>query len=296
MSETLTVTASGRSLEEMKASVRLRMRNMVNDALGIGMDLMETKEACRHGEWMPFLKDVGISSSSAANYMRIAREVEADSKMASLPYTKILALLSAPAEEREELADAAANMSAAEIRKLTEERNKAAEAANVETARADAAEEKARRMEETLDRVAQLANERENELKAKLLEAENNRVEVEVVKVPEDYERIKAKLEAAERSARDLIDAAADAEERATAAELELEALRFESKNSSLAKTLRVAVTAFLADCQTMPGCPEQLIREQKDINWELNRIEVWIEAMRETLHGTVLPETAVVV
>ena len=123
----LITTASGRTLEEMKAGIRIRMRNMVNNALEIGIDLMEVKEACRHGEWMPFLREIGISASSAANYMRIAKEVSADSKMATLPYTKILALLAAPPEEREKLAAAAEDMSAAEIRRLTEERNRAAE-------------------------------------------------------------------------------------------------------------------------------------------------------------------------
>ena len=138
------ITASGRTLEEMKAGIRIRMRNMVNSALEIGFDLMEAKDACRHGEWMPFLKDIGLSASTAANYMRIAKEVSADSKMATLPYTKILALLAAPPEEREELAAAAEDMSAAEIRRLTEERNRAAEAANSETVRADQAEKDAK--------------------------------------------------------------------------------------------------------------------------------------------------------
>lgn len=147
------ITASGRTLEEMKAGIRIRMRNMVNSALEIGFDLMEAKDACRHGEWMPFLKDIGLSASTAANYMRIAKEVSADSKMATLPYTKILALLAAPPEEREELAAAAEDMSAAEIRRLTEERNRAAEAANTESARADQAEREAK---EYYDEIASL--------------------------------------------------------------------------------------------------------------------------------------------
>ena len=144
----MVITASGRTLGEMKAEIRIRMRNMVNNALEIGIDLMEAKDACRHGEWMPFLKEIGLSASTAANYMRIAKEVSADSKVAQLPYTKILALLAAPPEEREELATAAEDMSAAEIRRLTEERNRAAEAANSETVRADQAEEALKKSEE----------------------------------------------------------------------------------------------------------------------------------------------------
>ena len=114
MPNTIT-TNKGRSMEEITASVRIHMRNMVNNALELGTDLAEAKEACAHGQWLPWLKSVGISSSTAANYMRIAREVEADSRVAQLPYTKILALISAPPEEREELAEMAEDMSAAEI-------------------------------------------------------------------------------------------------------------------------------------------------------------------------------------
>ena len=107
----------------------------------IGRRLTEAKAQLKHGEWLPWLKSVGISASTAANYMRIAKEISPDSRIAQLPYTKILALMAAPAEDREALADAAESMSAAEIRRLTEERNKAAEAANAESTRADAAEE-----------------------------------------------------------------------------------------------------------------------------------------------------------
>lgn len=153
MPDTEITTMSGRTLEEVKAGIRMRMRNMVFNALEIGNDLIEAKDACGHGQWLPFLRDIGFSASTAANYMRIAREVGADSRMAQLPYTKILAVLAAPPEDREELAAAAEDMSAAEIRRLTEERNKAAEAANIESSRAEQAEREAK---EYYDEIAHL--------------------------------------------------------------------------------------------------------------------------------------------
>ena len=68
MPNTITTT-SGRSMEEITASVRIHMRSMVNNALEIGIDLIEMKDACQHGEWMPWLKEIGLSASTAANYM-----------------------------------------------------------------------------------------------------------------------------------------------------------------------------------------------------------------------------------
>ena len=230
------ITSSGRTREEITASVRLHMRNMVGSALEIGADLIEMKEACQHGEWLPWLKEIGLSSSTAANYMRIAREIGTDSRIAQLPYTKILALMAAPKEDREALAEAADSMSAAEIRRLTDERNRAAEAANAETARADRAENDAKmfnqeasalrvQLQTAEKKIDGLRNELNGkaqyaeELRAQLLVAENNRVEVEVEKIPDDYEDLK-------RQKKELIEAAAEAEERAAAAEAELEEAR----------------------------------------------------------------------
>ena len=313
---------NGRSMEEITASVRIHMRNMVNNALDLGVDLTEAKEACAHGEWIPWLKSVGISSSTAANYMRIAREIHADSKIAQLPYTKILALMAVPPEEREALADAAEDMSAAEIRRLTEERNRAAEAANTETARADQAEADAKQfsqeaaslrvqiqnMKENLahaeserhkaavdltkmsqayerqkKRIDQLHDELEQE-HGKLLFAENNRIEVEVERVPEDYEAVKAQLATMEQQEKDLVNAAAEAEERAAAAEAELDALRAGETSENLSRTLRIAVNTFMTDCQTMPAHPEQLIRDRERVERNVKMIESWCAAMRDAL------------
>lgn len=303
------VTASGRSLEEVKAGIRMRMRNMVFNALEIGTDLIEAKEACLHGQWLPFLRDVGFSASTAANYMRIAREVSADSKMAQLPYTKILALLAAPPEEREELATAAEDMSAAEIRRLTEERNKAAEAANIESCRAEQAEKTIKELRAKLQESERMADQRLEDLKqaremtgemikshndeigdlkARLLTAENNRVEVE--KIPEDYEIIKKKLAAAERSAQDLIEAAAEAEERASAAEAELEEARAENAQNGTSEyeKMHFAMKTFLMQCELMAVRPDRLMRDADHVRRDVERLRQWCDAMENalTLHA----------
>lgn len=307
----LIVTASGRTLDEVKAGIRIRMQGMVNSALGIGMDLIEAKEACKHGEWMPFLKEIGLSASTAANYMRIAKEVKPESAMAALPYTKILALLAAPPEEREELAGAAEDMSAAEIRRLTEERNKAAEAANTETARADQAEADAKRFYDenaklnnkiqilkqnekalvfTVDQYKDIKEKLENDvrdLKGKLLEAENNRVEVEVA--PKDYDALK-------RQQAELIEAAAAAEERAAQAEAELEEARSENARNGVSdfEKLHLAMKTFLMQCELMALNPAGLLGDREKVQKDVERLQLWCEAMSDAM--SVVPVKAVVV
>ena len=296
------ITQSGRTAEEITASVKFHMRNMVNSALEIGLDLTEMKEACRHGEWLPWLKTVGISSSTASNYMRIAREVSADSKMAGLPYGKVLALLALPPEERESVAEQADEMSAAEIRRLTEERNKAAEAANAETVRADRAEADAKEYYDDAARLRQIVTNREHrirelikehqtemdEMKAKLLTAENNVVEVE--KVPEDYERLK-------KEKQELLDAAAEAEERAAAAEAELEEVRAGGTGEAdpAWKVLKVALTRFMADVEMLPLDPAELLVERSRVEANLTRLEAWTRQMRQALFSALPGEGAVV-
>jgi hypothetical protein len=320
------ITASGRTLEEVKAGIRIRMRNMVNSALEIGIDLTEAKEACRHGEWMPFLREIGLSASTAANYMRIAKEVSADSRMAALPYTKILALLAAPPEDREALADAAEDMSAAEIRRLTDERNKAAEAANAETRRADQAEADAKMfnqenaglrnkitvLEDKLEKAEKERHEarcdlsksseayerqkrRIDELHAALLEAENNRVEVEklVEVIPEDYNRLKMEQ-------KELLDAAARAEERASEAEAELERLQMDeagrqAKEKPVGIVLSQAMNVFFGECELMPFSPAELQRDRYAVEHCVGMIREWCQRMDEALDTPVITEANVI-
>ena len=299
------ITASGRTREEITASVRIHMRSMVNNALEIGMDLIEMKDACQHGEWMPWLKEIGLSASTAANYMRIAREVSGDSKMAQLPYTKILALMAAPKEDREALAEAAENMSAAEIRRLTEERNKAAEAVNAETARADQAEKDAKMFNQEAanlrNKVSVLQNELNKQtqysedLRGKLIEAENNRVEVEkiVEKVPEDYHRLKMEQ-------KELLDAAARAEERANEAEAELERIQMngdgvKQPEKPVGILLNEAVNVFLGSCDMMTFDPVSLQRDASAVRHSVGMIHDWCLRMEEALGMPVIAEADVV-
>lgn len=142
MDGTNTIT---RTIEEITVSARMNMQDMTNRAIALGHDLSEAKQVLGHGHFLPWLDSIGISSSTAANFMKVAREVAPGSRLAGMQYSRVLALLAAPAEDREALAEETEGKSAAEIRRLIAERDKAAESCNAETVRADRAEADAKR-------------------------------------------------------------------------------------------------------------------------------------------------------
>lgn len=70
----------------------------------IGKRLLEAKEQLPHGQWEAWLeKSVEFSLGTAKRFMKIASEYGSNrSPVIDLPYTKLLALLQLPPEEREE--------------------------------------------------------------------------------------------------------------------------------------------------------------------------------------------------
>ena len=314
-----------RSIEEITISARYNMQDMINRAISLGKDCIDAKEQLGHGKFLPWLKELGLSSSTASNYMRVAREIAPGSRLAAEGYSRALALLSAPAEDREALAEETEGQSAAEIRKLIEERNRAAEAANAETARADRAEQEAKRFYDELasqksdiSRLEARANvnyqnyrdaqaetkrlkEENAQLRADLLTAENNRVEVEKVveKVPEDYERIKKQLENAKRSADDLIEAAAAAEERAAAAEAELEAMNSGTENrpEPVWKVVHMAVERFQMDVRpVLAATPAELAKAAQQIRFDVESLRAWADTIDEMMQKNLQGSGAVII
>ena len=217
MSE-LTLEARGgvlRTLPELEAAIGYYKRQTAEGIIGIGAALNEAKEQLGHGEWLPWLAKVQINARAAQNYMRVAREIAPGSVMAGLPYTKALALLDAPEEVREQLLDEGVeDRSAAEIRRLTKERDRALSANQLQV-------EKMQEMQAKLDRAAenqkQLKEMRDyyetvsREWKNKLAEMERHPKTVEVP--PEDYAELK---EAVETLRQQLAEAEAAAEEAET--------------------------------------------------------------------------------
>lgn len=171
-------TPAVRTIPEIEADILAQKRTIGASVVFIGRALIEAKSQLSHGEWGRWLAErVEFSASSAENYMRIAREFEGDSALLSLPYSKVLALLPVPREEREAFAkeNSVEDKSVAQIRQLIRERDEARRKAQAD---AITASEFRRRSEEAERKIRELESRKPE------------RVEVEVA--PEDYKKVMA--------------------------------------------------------------------------------------------------------
>ena len=214
-----TSQAPARSLIEIEAEIMAQKRTMGRSIVIIGQALREAKGQLAHGEWGDWLRDkVNFSQGTAENYMRIAEQVSGESMLLDLPYTKILALLSVPEEDREQFAydNQVEDKSVSEIKRLIRERDEArrqidlnrekiadlmksaemnAHAATQASLRAEKAEEQIKAERRDQERLTAMLN-REREHVAELESREPDTVTIEREVPPEDYEEIKADNEA----------------------------------------------------------------------------------------------------
>lgn len=265
MSQTIIADAK-RNIDEVRASLAVHIRTAAESCIRAGLDLIEAKEILGHGNFLPFLKEFGISSSTAANWMQVAREIGLDSPLARLSYGKVLALLSLPAEEREPFAaeNSAENKSTAEIKRLIAERNRAMEAANTETARANEAENRLEQLQAQYDDLACRPP-----------------IEKKIVEVaPRDYQELKRKVARADRTVEDAMQAAMDAERRAREAEAALEDLRTQKPQGTPPNDLALlsdAVTRFISDTQRLAIDPGGLARREKETDALIRRLSRYV-------------------
>lgn len=141
MSDIITVRDAVTVAAEIKVIVRQTQQVVLSAAVEIGKRLEEAKELVPHGEWGRWLEtEVNFSKSTANNMMRLYREYGQDQQklfgggnlqaFGDLSYTKALALLAVPEEEREEFAQQAnaAEASTRELEQAIRERNQAQDA------------------------------------------------------------------------------------------------------------------------------------------------------------------------
>lgn len=160
-----------------------RMNQMVAlTVLEIGRRLTEAKRLVRHGEWANWLKQrVNYSQRTANNYMRIYREygesglAENSQSIANLGYTQALAILDAPKEDRERLADEVAERDMT-IRELRDAVRIAKESAREQ---ADAARQEQKRETDSIRWMLFEANEREKDLSIRVHELEERAADAE---------------------------------------------------------------------------------------------------------------------
>lgn len=204
-----------RSLIDIEADIRLQKNVIGEGYVKIGLALIEAKEQLNHGAWANWLRErVNFSQSSAEGYMRVAREYGSGSKLLNLPYTKVLALLAVPAEERETFAteNDVEDKSVSEIKRLIRERDEALKAA-------EAAKAQSEKDQSYFNKLMKLNDRKDNEIMALERQLEKERakepdtVTIEKVVPPEDYADLQFKVHNLERQADTLARRAAMAEE-----------------------------------------------------------------------------------
>ena len=126
-----------RSPEELAVAISFYKAQTVQNVIEIGRCLIEAKAQLDHGQWETWLRDIAeIGLRQAQLFMRLANEMGPKTKTFSfLSYSKALALLAVPADEREEFIEATHTvagqektvdeMSVRELKKVIKERDEA---------------------------------------------------------------------------------------------------------------------------------------------------------------------------
>mgnify|MGYP000268963294 FL=1 len=201
--------------QEINQLTAQAQRLILGHAIEIGRRLTEAKQMLSHGEWGKWLKEeIHYSKSSANNMMRIFDAYgstqmglfgpEANSQtFGDLEYSKALALLSVPAEEREQFAQEvdAEHISVRQLKAAIQERDAAQKQAAEAAAEWELAKEALREKEKAI----QLANQR---LEASASEADSLRKENEQLRqrpvdvAVEQIDSVPEQLKAAEEKGR----------------------------------------------------------------------------------------------
>lgn len=244
-----------KSPEVLAAEIRALTASMLANIIEIGRRMCQAKEILPHGQFGEWVKTkTGYSQSTANNFMKLFQEYGAPQEslfgaevnsqtFGNLPYSKALALLAVPAEEREEFAreNHVEDMSTRELKQAIKERDELRKQLEEERAAAEGASLRISELEEKLDASGKEAARQKTEAeKAKeKLEALMN-APVEVAIQAADPEEVQMAVEEALRKAKEEHQAELDAmAQKAKRADAERDRLKKE-----LAKIQSAAATA----------------------------------------------------
>lgn len=216
--------APERTLDIVAAEIRALTASALNNILEIGRRMHEAKEMLPHGEFGKWLEEnTDYSTSTANNFMRLF-DAYADAQgslfgaevncqtFGNLTYSKALALLAVPAEEREEFVQEndVASMSTRELQAAIKERDEARRIAEEAKVEQRLAEEARAKMEQDMahanERVAGLQQELE-ELRSKPVDVAVEGADPEAIAkareegIRQAEERLKSELEKAQAEA-----------------------------------------------------------------------------------------------
>ena len=286
-----------------------------------------------HGQWEAWVtKTTGLTPRQAQRCMQAATEIREGSAMAKLEMSKALLLLGSGLEEdeREAIAERASEEGATvkalrdEILQVKAERQqmedqlkavndahreqleaaredayKRGEGAGkleaAETYRGEINELKERAEMNHRARINEIAsmNEREKEQKNKIYDLQS-----ELEEQKNYAANLLKELEAKGNTAADqdreiLLQAAAEAEQRAADAEAELEALKAgrQEMEKPVGIILGQAVNAFFRECELMPCYPADLQKDRYAVQHSVEMLKEWVGRMETALETTVEAE-----
>ncbi|MBR2823170.1 MAG: DUF3102 domain-containing protein [Clostridia bacterium] len=260
-----------RPLPELETTIRAGLMLEVQGALTVGVALQEAKAQLKHGQWLPWLKTMGLSERTAERRMRLAEAIPEGSPLAALSYSQATALLALPAGEREAFAaeNVKEDTTAEEIRKLIAEKKSLVQEVNSR--------------DETIRSLLNAVEESEKKAR-KAPEIQK------VIEVPDDYQDLKMAAARHEREMAEAVQAAEEAEARAAAAEAEAARLRRDADEEDRDTYTDVlnAANAFLLKVQLLPYNRAELsgMYNRQRYMPIVSQIEDWVAEMRSALDG----------
>lgn len=98
-----TVSTTHRDITAITAEIHFYKAQTVQNIIEIGKRLIEAKAMLEYGQWGEWLENaIEFSQSTANRFMQIAADFADSAPVRNLSYTKLLALLTIPADERED--------------------------------------------------------------------------------------------------------------------------------------------------------------------------------------------------
>ena len=254
---------------EIKALHKQAQQMALGYAIEIGRRLVEVKAMLPHGQWGDYLRDrLGYKSSTANNFMRIFEAYGAEQQslfgpvaksqaLGNLSYTKALALLVLPDEERESFLSEndVEDMSTRELQTALKELAQAREAQRTAENRAEGYRLKLEEQRRKTEEAEASAGEEVSRLRAELEELRASPVDVAVEKVV-DEEAVRAAAEQARAEAERELEEARAARERA------------EEQLAQAEKQIQVASSGEVASFQVYFRQAQQMAEEM----WEIIR------------------------
>lgn len=289
------------ALMDIEVRIQMHFRAATMNLVDVGRCLNEAKDRglVPHGQWESWVEyQTGMKIQKAQRLMRIAREVPADSAMARLSFSKVVALLALPdPEKREELAQAAESDSLT-VKQLQ---------ATIEQLRAKEADQE--KQVEALNKAVDNRNEMVDKLSAAHMEAKARAAELEgrineLISCQAEVidEEVREKVEAQVAGLKRELDeareyAAAQAEARQRAEQEMLNASMGQASSGGARRfsvdDLDGAVRTFIGEVGVMAHMGAELAAmrepERADMRRCLDRVQDWLRAARSALDTVVI-------